>query len=357
MWEFNKENESLLKTLCNSYAPTSNEVLAQRVVAQRCQEIGVDCWGDAAGNLYAGININSDFRIGIVAHIDEIGLQITQITACGLLRFRKLGGVKATSLIGDRVVILTPTGIVDGIVGCDPLQDNGTETGILVKTSDLWIDIGAQNIDEASSMVTIGQFALYTANYSRLKEEYIVSKALDNRVGTFIMLEALKELQKSNLNIGVVCVSSVQEELNCSGISACVERMNTAIVVDVDFATDIITEHSDMGFLKLGSGLGINLNADSNIVMQKHLAKIAQEHSINIQSTLSRNISGGTDAAKLRLNGNIATLNVNIPLRYMHTHTEMCHYRDIESAVNAIVLLIKHIDSNKIKSFVPWQDL
>ena len=206
-------------------------------------------------------------------------------------------------------------------------------------------------------MVAVGQFALYTANYSRLKEEYIVSKALDNRVGIFIMLEALKELQKANLNIGVVCVSSVQEEINCAGISACGERMNAAIVVDVDFATDIITEHSDMGFLRLGGGIGINLNADSNIVMQKHLTKVAQQHGIDIQTTLSRNISGGTDAAKLKMNGDIATLNINIPLRYMHTHSEMCHYRDIESAVNAIVLLIKHIDSNAIKTFVPWQDL
>ena len=110
-------------------------------------------------------------------------MQITDIDEHGLLRFRKLGGLRATSLIGHKVVVLTRDGIIDGIVGCDPLQDNGTETGILVKTSDLWIDIGTESRDESELHVSVGDFALFKSDFVRLGKYRLIGKALDDRLG------------------------------------------------------------------------------------------------------------------------------------------------------------------------------
>lgn len=354
-WEFSEDNESFLKVLCESYAPSSLEVNVQKEISQYLTAKGLECHGDAIGNLYASTKPSSDFHIGIIAHCDEVGVQITAIDDNGLLRFRKLGGLRATSLMGHRVVVLTDNGEVEGIVGSDPLQDNGTETGILVKTSDLWIDIGVESKSECEQLVALGDFALLKADLLTLGKHRLVSKSLDNRLGGFVMSEVASYFAHNNLDMDVVAISTVQEEINMGGIAACHMPLNVAIVVDVDFATDIPTAHTDMGKLSIGKGIGINYNADSNSVLQQILCEVAQKNNIPIQATLSRNISGGTDATIARTISNTATININIPLRYMHSHYEMCDIKDVDWAINAIIDLIEHINNNNIRNFVPWQ--
>lgn len=354
-WKFKEDNISLLKVLCESYAPSSKEVNVQKVISQYLTAQGLECQGDAIGNLYASTNPLCDFHIGIIAHCDEIGIQVKSIDDNGLLRFRKLGGLRATSLIGHRVVIITDKGDVEGIVGCDPLQDNGTDTGILVRTSDLWIDIGAESKQEAECQVSIGDFALFKSDMLTLGQHRLVSKALDNRLGGFVMSEVMAYFAQKTYDVDIVAVSTVQEEINMGGIAACNKPLDVAIVVDVDFATDIPTAHTDMGRLSIGEGIGINCNADSNSVLRQLLCEIARKKDIPVQKTLSRNISGGTDATIARTKGNTATININIPLRYMHSHYEMCDIRDVEWAINSIIDLIENINNNKMRNFVPWQ--
>lgn len=358
MWSFTENSELRLKALCSTYAPTSYEMAVQKALADEFADMDIACSGDAIGNLYATINDDAEFKIGIIAHSDEIGIQITEITGQGLLRFRKIGSLRATSLIGHRVVILTNKGQIPGIIGCDPLQNNGTDTGILVKTSDLWVDIGAESEQECSDMVNVGDYGIFESDFIKLGTNRIASKAMDDRLGIFIMAEAMNVLRNENLSVGVTAISTVQEEISFRGAAACVKPLNMAIVLDVDFTTDVPTEHTNMGKLELGKGVGINRNADSNIVLQNIFIKVADECGIPVQPTLSRNVSGGTDATQMQLNGNIATLNINIPLRYMHSHYEMCDKRDIEYTVRAVVNLIKHIDNNKqLRNFVPWQNI
>lgn len=358
MWNYTEEKRQRLEALCSSYAPTAYEVEVQKLVAERFRGMGIPCSGDAIGNLYASINENADFCIGIVAHCDEIGIQVTEINEKGLLRFRKIGGLRATSLIGHKVVILTENGPVRGIIGCDPLQNNGTDTGILVRTSDLWIDIGADTRQDCAEMVETGDYGVFEADYLELGKNRIASKSLDDRLGLFIMEEVMDILRNERLNIGVVAISTVQEEISYRGAAASVKPMAAAIVLDVDFATDIPTEHTNMGALELGCGIGINRNADSNVVLQRIFLKMASQEGIPVQKTVSRNISGGTDATQLQVNGDIATLNINIPLRYMHSHKEVCDKRDIEYAVRSVVGLIKLLNDNEqSRSFVPWQQI
>lgn len=354
-WKFREDNGLFLKVLCESYAPSSSEVNVQKAISKYLTTHGLECQGDAIGNLYASTNPLSDFHIGIIAHCDEIGVQITDIDDNGLLRFRKLGGLRATSLIGHRVVVLTDNGEVEGIVGNDPLQDNGTETGILVKTSDLWIDIGVESRSECERLVAVGDFAVFKSELLTLGEHRLVSKSLDNRLGGFIMSEVASYFAHNTIDMDITAISTVQEEINMGGIAAYHTPLNIAIVVDVDFATDIPTAHTDMGRLSIGEGIGINYNADSNRVLQQILCEVATKNDIPVQATLSRNISGGTDATIARTLGNTATININIPLRYMHSHYEMCDIRDIEWAINAIINLIEYINNNNIRNFVPWQ--
>lgn len=348
-------DDALLERLCRCSAPSSREMELQEELSSEFLAMGIACHGDAIGNLYAQLNPKSETQIALVAHADEIGLQITHINEHGLLRYRKIGGLRCTSLFGHRVRILTDKGFVHGIVGSDPLQKNETDNGILVRTSDQWIDIGASSKEDANQMVHIGDFAVFEPDYMRIGAHRIVSKALDDRVGTYVMLQVMRELQYLNLHVGITAISSVQEEISMRGIQSCRLPFNAAIVIDVDFATDAPTTDSDMGLLKLGYGVGINLNADSNPVMIRHFRQVVEEAGLPYQKTLSRNLSGGTDATKLQVGCNAATLNINIPLRYMHTHSEVCDERDVDCAVKSIVGLLTHLDKNRIIDFVPWQ--
>lgn len=348
-------DDALLEQLCSCSAPSSREMELQQMLHREFSAMGISCKGDAIGNLYAQLNPEAEMQIALVAHADEIGLQITRIDEHGLLRYRKIGGLRCTSLFGHRVRILTDKGPVLGIVGCDPMQDNGTDNGILVKTSDQWIDIGVDSADEARHMVQVGDFAVFEPEYMRMGDHRILSKALDDRLGIYVMLQVMRELRHTDIRVGITAISSVQEEISMRGVQACSVPIDAAIVVDVDFATDIPTAYTDMGLLELGRGVGLNLNADSNPVMQKLFCHAADEAGLPYQKTLSRNLSGGTDATKLQTGGNVATLNINVPLRYMHTHSEVCDERDVDNAVRSIVAFLTLLDKTEIKDFVPWQ--
>ncbi len=357
MWTYNDTNSRLLRSLCEALAPSANEMGVQKIVADYFKSLNIDCHGDAIGNLYAKINPEAKFNVAIVAHADEVGLQVTEITQQGLLKFRKLGGVRCTSIIGQKVQIMTATGNVLGIVGSDPLQNNGTDTGITLKTDDLWIDIGAESCAVAESQVRVGDYGVFSPDFIQMNENRICSKSLDDRLGVYVMCQAMESLLRENLNIGVTAVSTVLEEINMHGIMACEKDFQAAIILDVDFATDVPTDYPEMGLLELGKGIGININADSNAVIQKALIKVMSDNQLPYQPTLSRNISGGTDASKLHACGNIATLNINLPLRYMHSRYEMCDVRDINCAVESVVKLIKYIQENNVTDFVPWKNL
>ncbi len=350
----NNTNHPLLEKLCSALGPSACEKGVQQTLAKHLSGQGIAPQGDAIGNLYAHINPEADFKIAIVAHADEVGVQVSDITSDGLIKFRKLGGVRCTSLIGQKVVLLTAQGTATGIVGHDPLQNNGTDTGITLRTNDLWIDLGAESLDEARAMVAVGDYGVLAPDFFRLGQHRICSKALDNRLGLYIMCQAMERLKTEGTGIGVTAVSTVLEEVNMHGILACKKDFQAAIVLDVDFATDVPTDHPEMGLLKLGHGIGLNINADSNRVLQDALIEVLKKHNLPYQSTLSRNISGGTDASKLHACGDIATLNINVPLRYMHSRHEMCDSRDIDTAIESLVALIKYIEEHNIRNFVPW---
>lgn len=350
MWKFTKDKEALLKMLCSCPGPSSNEVVIQKCVARVVSDLGLSVRGDNIGNLYASKGEGKKLNVAVVAHCDEVGMQVVGVEKNGMLRFRKIGGLRPTSLPGHRVVVLTDKGLVDGIVGCDPLLDNETESGYVLKTSDLWIDTCGN-----SAGVKAGDFVVFREQFYVLNNTCIVSKALDDRVGVFIMLEILRMLNEADMDIHILGISSVQEEIQLRGVRAVSEDIDIAVVIDVDYASDQPAQHKNRDMLSLGGGPGICFNADSNPKLRSMLEEVANNNNIRIQRTVGGTISGGTDASQLQLRSNIATVNVSIPLRYMHTHSEICAIRDVEDAINMITEFIHQIDSRQLRSFIPWK--
>ena len=359
-WSYNTEAESEFKQLLNTIAPSSYELDLANIVRERLNSFCDRVNTDVLGNVYGIINPDEVFKIGLVSHIDEIGLQITSFTPNGMLRFRKIGGTKTVSLINQEIGILTKKGVINGIIVCDPLKENETASDYTIRMDDLWIDIGAETQKESMELVNIGDYAGFSPSYMKLNAHRIVSKGLDNKAGVFIMLETMRLLKQHGTSTCIYGMATVQEEIQLRGIKplGTAVNPNVAFVIDVDYATDIPTDKEEkIGKLTLGKGIGLNINADNNIVLKRIIKTVADKNGLNYQETLGRNIFGGTDANALQLQSNgVACLNINIPNRYMHTKNEVCDCRDIETAVNLLFESVKHIEENKLFSFRPGID-
>lgn len=356
-WKFNNEAEGQLKKMLSIASPFSSEIPIGNYLREIWSSLNCDVSTDVLGNVYASVSGITPIHIGLVAHIDTVGIQITKITSCGMLLFRSIG-INPYALLGQSVEILTTKGIIVGVIGFDPISQHRTSQGIVEE--DLWVDIGTCTKEESSSMVEIGDYAVLKGEYERIGNSYIKSSAIDNRIGLFIINECLRWFSSKGSPLYLHVIGSVQEELGLRGASviASYKLLNACFIIDVDYATDTLTSHENqLGRLVLGEGVGFHKKADNNIVLQRITKEVANKKNLPYQICLGRRIYGGTDASAIQLQiGGIATMNINIPCRYMHSASEICNIQDVEVAVNLLIETIYQIAELDKKSFIPGID-
>lgn len=339
------------------FGPSTKEIDVQRAIRRTLTNNGISVCGDSIGNLWTKPQSDAGLRLAIVAHADEIGVQIVSIEEPGIARIRKIGGLRASSLIGQRLKFVNSRGEqIFGVIGSDPMQDNGTDNGLVLKTSDLWVDIGAESREDFESKLAVGDFGVFDVNSVEfLSEHRLCGKAFDDRSGISVAITAYDNAIKSEVR-NVTFVSTVQEELNLYGAKALPIDVDAAIVIDVDFCSDTPSAIAESTPLRLGKGCGICLSADSSPVLIKLVKEIASEKQIPLQYTVGRNFSGGTDAAALRLKNDVATIVLSIPLRYMHTAREVLDTRDLENTAILATELLKKLSSLSDKTeLIPWK--
>jgi endoglucanase len=345
-----------IKEMSPLFGPSTREEEVQQWLYRNIKNDAEVC-GDALGNLWTRPDGNSGLTCALVAHADEIGIQIIRIEEPGIARFRKIGGLRASSLLGHRLRFKNRMGEkIVGIIGSDPMQNNGTDNGLLIKTSDLWIDIGVHSKKDFESRLAVGDFGVFDSDgVTMLSENRLCGKALDDRSGLAVALDAFHEARTMK-NLKPMLVSTVQEELSLFGAKALPVDADVAIVIDVDFCSDTPSDIETTTSLDLGKGVGICISADTSPIMLEMAKKISSEQRIPIQITLGRNFSGGTDAAALRLKKAAATIVIGIPLRYMHTACEMIDIRDIVYARRMVSELLKQIAAlNNKTDLIPWE--
>lgn len=339
------------------FGPSTREEEVQRALNQALINTGASVKGDAIGNLWTLLHSEDGLRIAIVAHADEIGVQIVSIDEPGIARFRKIGGLRASSLIGQKLKFVnSQREQIIGVVGSDPMQDNGTDNGLLLKTSDLWIDIGAESLADFERKLSVGDFGVFDVNdVEFLSQHRMCGKALDDRSGIAVALSVYEQAAVNGIK-NISLVSTTQEELNLYGAKALPLDADVAIVIDVDFCSDTPSAIAESTPLHLGKGCGICLSADTSPVLIKLVKEIAEEKHIPLQFTVGRNISGGTDAAALRLKNDLASIVLSIPLRYMHTAHEVLDTRDLEYTASLAFELLKKLSCFNDKSeLIPWK--
>jgi putative aminopeptidase FrvX len=280
-------------------------------------------------------------RLLVMGHIDEIGLIVTHIDDDGYLWFREVGGWDAQILVGQRVVLDTREGTVVGVIGKKPIHLlRGEERKKVAEVRDLHIDVGARDGDEARKLVRIGDVAVIDAEPLELPNGRLVSRALDNRLGSYVALEAARLVAEAGgARWETAAVAAVQEETVFGGsrTSAYSLEPNAAIVVDVTHATDAPgIDVKDAGKHELGSGPVISRGSTLSDGVFELLYEAGEAEKIPFTVEASgRNT--GTDADAVHISrGGVPTGLVSIPIRYMHSPVELVQLEDVHAAARLI---------------------
>lgn len=280
-------------------------------------------------------------RLLVMGHIDEIGLIVTHIDDDGYLWFREVGGWDAQILVGQRVVLDTRGGPVRGVIGKKPihlLRDE--ERKKVADVRDLHIDIGAPGGEEARKLVRIGDVAVIDAEPLELLGDRLVSRALDNRLGSFVALEAARLVSEAGgAKWEIAAVAAAQEETTFGGsrTSAFSLEPDAAIVVDVTHATDAPgIDVKEAGKHELGSGPVITRGSTLHNGVFELLVGAGEAERIPFTVEASGRATG-TDADAVHLSrGGVPTGLVSIPIRYMHSPVELVQLEDVHAAARLI---------------------
>jgi endoglucanase len=334
-----------LKSLLSTPGPSGHERAAAEIWRAEAGEFA-EVRGDRMGNSFATLNGGGAPRVMLSGHIDEIGLMVTHVEEGGLLRFQGVGGWDPQVLVGQRVLVQTMNGVVPGVIGKKAIHVmEADERKKVSEIKSLWIDIGAKDGDEAKGRVRVGDVAVVDQDVLELPNGRIASRSLDNRMGAFVVLEALRLLSEGeSLAAEVVAVASVQEEIGLYGARGAAFGLDpdAAIAVDVTHATDTpgIPKH-EHGDHSLGSGPVITRAANLSPLVTDGLIDIAEGEGIPYTLEAdSRSTSTDADAIQFTRAG-IATGLVSAPNRYMHSPNEIVALEDLENCARLIAAYVK----------------
>ena len=314
----------LLKKLteCNSVSGDEKEI--RELIELEAKKYAYDIRTDALGNLIVHKK-GTGKKLMMTAHMDEIGIIVTFVEDDGFIRFSKVGGLYTNDLIGRRVRFKNGT---VGVIGLDGEAKDRT-------LQKMFIDIGAKDKKSAEKMVKIGDTACFMGEFV-VQGEKIISKALDDRVGCYILLEALKNCEESKNDL--YFVFTVQEEVGLRGAktSAFGIMPDMAIAIDVTDTGD--TPKSDVMEVKLGAGAAIKVMDSSCICspeVRSLLLELARKNKIPCQIEVLT--YGGTDAGAIHLTGaGVKTGGVSIPTRFIHSPSEMVDADDVKACIRLV---------------------
>ena len=336
-----------LVDLLNARSPTGHEYEAQAVVDKEVMPVVDEYRKDTMGNRFATVNPKGDPSVLFTGHIDELGLIVTYINDKGFVYFDTLGGHDKSMISGRRVSILTRDGIVKGITGKRAIHLMSAEDRKKVpQTHEIWIDLGVASKAEAEALVRIGDCAVYDQSFELIRGSVGVARAFDDKAGAYAVLEAVRRLAKYKLSARVTAAATTQEEIGTRGAitAAFSENPDFAVAVDVGHATDSPDcDPRKYGSFNQGSGPIICRGPNINPVIFEHIVAVAEKSKIAYQIEADPRPTG-TDARAIQVaQAGIATGLLSIPLRYMHTPSEMVDLEDIESTVQLLVAVARSL--------------
>ncbi|MEY8415196.1 endoglucanase [Tissierella praeacuta DSM 18095] len=324
-------NFSLLKELVGVYGPASNEKLIREYILNEIKDYVDEMEIDALGNLIARKKGNGK-KVMISAHMDQIGLMVIDIDEKGFLRFTNVGGISPVVSLSQQVIFENGT---IGVVYAEPIEDISK-----LKLENMYIDIGAFSKEEAEKKINIGDICIYKSEYIE-NENVVFTPYLDDRVGCFIAIEALKSI-KNPVN-DLYFVFSVQEEVGLRGAKTAAYRVEPDIGIALDVTSHGDTPKAKRFAIGLNKGASIKVKDNSIICHPKVkdlLVSLAKDNRIPYQMEVLE--FGGTDSGVIHINKEgVPSGVISIPTRYVHSTIEMASKDDI---INCTKLLVKFLE-------------
>lgn len=346
----NADSKKFLFKLLSTPSPTGFEQKIQKLVKNRMKQYADTVETDLHGNQIFGINTSAKKKIMLAGHCDQIGFMVKHITEDGFIYVMPLGGIDTGVLPGASVTIYTEKGDIEGVIGRKPihLQKPDERSKAKIAIEDVWIDIGAKTQKEVERLIKIGDPATLKLGVTELRNSLISATGLDDRVGLFVAMEALRLCSRGKLDVALYAVSTVQEEVGLRGARTSAFNIDpeVGIAIDVTHATDN-PGHPDLKASPcvLGKGPAISVGPSTNPVVHKRLVDEAKKGKIPYQPAPSSRMLGN-DANAIQINrAGVAAAAIGIPNRYMHTQVEVCSLDDLENAARLLARFIKGLSA------------
>ncbi len=344
-------SKRFLLELLNTPSPTGFEINGQRKWAAYAGQFASRVENDAYGTAWATLEGKGKKprRIMFEAHADEIGYMVKYISKEGLIHVDRIGGSDVATARGRRVDILGDKGVVRGIMGNVAIHIRDRENERVPKVHELWIDIGVNSkfqVEKAG--IRVGHPAVYADSVEELGAHKLVGRALDNRIGGFIIAEVLARLsrRKTPLSSTVIAVNAVQEEIGGNGAKMVAHRLmpDVAVVLDVTHATDTPgVDFKQHGEVTLGGGPSLTHGSANHPNVVQRLMKVAEKNKIPLQHESSSRFTGTDTDVIFNQREGIPSALVSLPLRYMHSVVEMADLHDVEKVIDLLVAFAESV--------------
>jgi endoglucanase len=336
----------LLKKLCETAGIAGQEGTIRDLLRAELEPFCDEVRRDALGNLIARRPGRAAWKgrrpvVMLAAHMDEIGFMVSHVDAeSGFLRLNPVGGFDPKTLVAQRVTVHAESGPLRGVMGSKPIHIlTDEEKSRKPDIKQVFVDLGLPG-KRVADLVRIGDMVTLERDLAPIGDA-VTGKALDDRAGLYVMVEALRKLGRKKIVADVFAVATVQEEVGIRGAqtSAFGIEPDLAVALDVTIAADVPDAKSHERITKLGEGVAIKLmdgSAISDRTMVKHCCALARDKGIPHQLEVLPH--GGTDAGAIqRSRTGVRTITLSVPTRYVHSTVEMAHSRDFEAAIALLV--------------------
>lgn len=336
------KNTKFLKEYLNNASPTGFEASGQKIWLNYINEFVDETYTDTYGTAVAVINPKAKYKVVIEAHADEISWFVNYVTKDGYIYVIRNGGSDHQIAPSKRVDIHTEKGIVKGVFGWPAIHVRPRSNEKSPTLENIFIDIGAESAEEVAEMgVEVGNVITFDDELTILNKKYYVGRALDNRMGGYMIAEVARKLAegKKKLPFGLYIVNAVQEEIGLHGAQMIAHQIkpDVAIVTDVthDTQSPMYDKKTD-GDLSCGKGPVLTYGATVHGNVVKMVREVANKKKIAVQlSAASRSTGTDTDAFALSNEG-VASALISLPLKYMHTTVETAHKKDVDDVIQLI---------------------
>ncbi len=349
---FSDASLSFLENYLNNPSPTGFESEGQKMWLSYIKPYIDEYFVDTYGTVVGVINPEAKYKVVIEAHADEISWFVHYITKEGFIYLRKNGGSDHQIAPSKRVDIHTDKGIVKAVFGWPAIHVRDAAKEETPSLKNIFLDLGCKSDKEVEALgVHVGCVVTYDDTFMILNDNYFVGRALDNRVGGFMIAEVARILkeEKTKLPFGLYIVNAVQEEIGLRGAEMIANKIKPDVAIITDVCHDTQTPMMSKivsGDLACGNGPVVSYGPAVQNNLLKLIIDTANREKIEFQRQAASRSTGTDTDAFAYSNDGVASALISLPLRYMHTTVEAVHKNDVENVIKLIVATLKNIKNN-----------